>query len=344
MALEFPIEIDGKEIIAELRLPVDRPDAVVVPGYDVDTELAALELGFKPSPVAVLGYEWRLGLPTFLANAENLETFLESWSEQSDALPELDATTLGKVLNETARIVVQEDPELLSVPMDLSEFFPIVVELFPQFKRTKWDQAILWEHLLALYEDDQYEVLAELDEVTDRSLFSLTVANVDCEPRGLSAIDCEMEVQFVALDGDGDSEHWVVRATGAFRDAELEEWELTKTDYSEEPEDWRTEDFLERMGEDTDWIAVLEYEATTDPPFDVPLPDGDGDFAVFINDSLYGRFSDSEDAQLFVDMSDETIRREGLGDSVGLYELAEGVDPEESDFDEYDSSNWDQIG
>ena len=194
------------------------------------------------------------------------------------------------------------------------------------------------------YAVDEYDVLAELDSLTDRSLVSLTVANVDCEPRGLSAIDCEMEVQFEALDGDGDSEQWVVRATGAFRDAELEEWELTSTDYSEGPEDWRTEDFLERMGEDTDWIALLEYGANTDPPFDVPLPDGDGDFAVFINGNLYGRFSDSEAAQLFVDMSEETIQREGLGDSVGLYELADGVDPDEVDFDEYDISNWDQLG
>ena len=102
---------------------------------------------------------------------------------------------------------------------------------------------------------------------------------------------------------------------------------------------------IEKDNEEKPLLITDAAEIT--PLFDIE-PDSSGDFAVFINGALHGRFEDMGDAERFVKMSREVIEREGLGDDVGLYMIIEGreewAEEEDEDFDEDDIDNWEYIG
>lgn len=346
MGLDFPIEIEGiHNAKAILNTPVDGPNAVVIPDYDIEADMALAELGFQTSPVVRLVLEWSQGIPRFLMSEDNLTTFLEAIDEQGleTGMKKLglDKRSFGKILSEAAEFVLQTEGEPVRDMVDPANFFCIVFDELDSPSFLNWDEDVIWDYADIADESGDYDLFVKLEQLTQHTLASYHIGSPECDKQDDVSYRCSVDMEVHVL-YDEPRERWTLTGTAAFRDANLENWSVELDINSAYPE--MTQDLLGAMGEDTNWEDVLDYETRdcVEEP-ELPSTSWDGNYAVFINGHLLHRYDDSSDALRFLEMSMETIDREGLGDSVEAYQLSPDAYPEDDDFDEDDQNNWDLI-
>lgn len=340
MPLEFPISVKGEDLTAYLSLPVDKEDSIVIPGYDLEEGLVLEALGLDPDDAITLWSEWRQGLSRFLLSEDNLRTFLEQLKKQGlDSLP-ITREELGKTLSETVNSLqeVWTDTEVRDV-VNWQDFFEIVKEEYPGCAKLKWNEGVLEYYADLAFQDGLYDIFDIIDRMSMNTLYSLEAERCECSRTSLVSKHCEVSVRFIVLDSVEDQ--FVIEGTYSYTDAELENPEWIIDDNMYDGPKTETEDFLDTVGEETDWEIFIEercrlYDFELDPP---PSPAPDGDAAIFINEEFYDRFN-SYDAERFEEMSQEAIELHGLGESVVALTLRDDVDPDDPDFDEMDMDNY----
>ena len=340
---KFPITVDDQEIYAILSFPEDKDDSVSVSGYDVEAELAAEALGLS-SPIGQLASDWRGGAGFFIAQGDNLEHFFGNVldEENEEAYGLFTKQVLSKIFNTALQVIVAGAADI-----DESEFFSHVEDLDFRnidYDDLDWDQDLIASVAEAAWRNDDYDLIKALRPLYTRGEFAeLTEDSAKCDEEGETSVKCSVTYNFYFLEKL--RHEWTIRVVAKYTTAELTDFEFEEDDNSEEPPS-DVEPILNDMDEDTDWVSRVEQEAYYSQP-EVPDPDYSGDFAVFIDGSLHGRFEDMGDAERFVEMSREVVEREGLDNDVGLYKIIEGLEEEAEEEDEYfdedDIDNWSEI-
>ena len=341
MPLDYPITLESGAYVAKLEMPDSGKDPFVIPGYDLDADLAAEALGLGKTPVLELLEAWQEGLTPFLMDRDRLKTFLGALHSQrgSDTL-ELSDEKLGDALSHVVGDLFYQDPEEYGYE-EWPDFFDVVVNHYPPYKNLKWHRDTIYmlaESAIDNYAD--FELFALLNDLSGNTSYDLIISRCRCEAESDTSVVCEMDFELKILAFT--KEQFTIRGTYAYRDAELTDatFEVIYDRYSGPTVD--TVNLLDKLGEETEWEYVMEShclrEAFLEPP---PSPDSSGECAIFINDQFYDRF-DCDSGSLFEEMSQETIAREGLGEDVMLYMLRDGVDPDDPNFDESDIDNWEE--
>jgi len=342
MALDYPFTIDGVSYIVKLELPDSGKDPFVIPGYDMDPELAAEALGLGKTPVIQLFEDWASGLDKFLMHRERLEIFLNAlYSQRSREPLGLSPEKLGDALSDVVEELFYENAEDYGYD-DWPDFFDSVSKYYPLYKKLKWRQKTIDELAEAAYDFGVWEIFSTLNELSEKPCYELIVGQCRCEIESSTLVSCEIDFEFKILDFTKDQ--FTISGTYAYRDAELSDptFEADDRRYSYSAPNKGTTELLDELGEETEWECYMEShcwrDAILEPP---PNPDDNGNCAIFINNQFYDRF-DCDSGSLFEEMSQETIDREGLGEDVMLYMLRDDVDPDDPDFDESDVDNWEE--
>ena len=341
MALRYPITSYGTEYEALLTLPgTPGVEPVVIPGYDLEADLAAAALGLDPTPAVRLYAEWTSPLSRFLASTDNLENFLTQVHKQGLEAVGLTKKTLGTTLSSTLHLLWDDDEEVRD-KIDRDDFWYIVKENYPTYGNLEWDQVTIWDAAEEADNAGLPDVFAMLEGISKEALYEYIIEPPYIKETDDTSVEVEMDVVIKIL-GD-EKQRFMIRGSKAFRDAELEdfEWEVDLA-YSQEPDTYLAE-ILDELGEETDPEQLLRDHADiyVEEPYDVPHGDGEGDYAVFMDNQFHDRFLDYGYGERFVDLAREVVDREGLGTDVRLYELRDDVDPD--DFEETDIDNWEEI-
>lgn len=295
---------------------------------DVDAEVALAELGFELSQPVRRMFEWQKSPGDFLTSGPNLIAFLKALSAEGVwALGDISDDDVKNLFSFAAMAITEGNsdyfpPELIE---DVEHFFIMLERFYPQHladKKTGGQHAWPIEaiqrigEMAVLFEDGGAADAAE--SLTREKVFKLKVSNEYCEYADENTFfRCIAEVDFFILEHLYD--HWEVELTVSYRDAELTEWVLDEKCSKGGP-DSDVSCFLKRVrhipyGPE----ALLGDYMRQKEPSEPPYPDGTGDYAVFLNYQLLGRYEHEESARAFVNMSEATIIRENLRDMVGTY-------------------------
>ena len=316
-------------------------------GGDVDeeAELAALAMGFEPRGVMKKALLWEKSPDDFLTSSKNLKSFAKALRRQGvDALG-VSLDEVRHLLSFAAQTIVDGESNVekhLITCGCTDEFFQILDIYFPEHRRhmldpkaeLDWPRAAIRRFTeAAIFHEDEQALNDAEDLVRREDLLTVGIEIEKCERSYYETyVSCDAEVTLYILGSY--YEAWQIEGTGSFDDPTLSTWTIEET--AAYGLDSDTENALMHAGVTYEGRALLEDLSELTP--EVPIPDGDGDWAVFINGKLHGRWRDLDEAREFFVMSNEVAGRIKAGDTVGLY--AKANTPH---IDWTDIRNWKEI-
>ena len=251
------------------------------------------------------------------------------------AVSEHDVESLGIEDGKLADIIIEFIKNTQEInnedTVDLSGLISMVMKFWPQFVNTIEFKNNVGEIALAAYEKYNLDILSVLLEHNKKFV------TIKVRSDGVDVGDGHVETAaiFIVEIGDEEVDRWRAHYAGWYWDIDTMEWHVERQDDSEEPED-RVVTILEALG----YTNVEEYELSQIEPEEPGYhePDGKGDWAVFMDDEIWGQYKSESRAQETYDAMVDA--NEFSGRSSGRYiTLRHHVEPEDNEFEE----EWEEV-
>jgi hypothetical protein len=308
---------------------------------DVDegAELAGIALGLEPRGVMKKYVQWIKSPTAFLAGKRNFKGFVKALGRHGHEPLGLSLEQLQYLLAHTIRDIVdgEADPEGDDVfePGTVSYFMQLLDTYYPRHSSTKYTEgkfstdwppdAIREVMNSAVYhqDEDAYDAMDNL--VNKGELLEVVPGNLEFERPYIPPYSPRLAFGFSvrALVLGRPYEEWWYAGTATFADELLGDWEITEDRHSDNPPE-EVEQFFDDVGVAYDFHDIVSRLEGLEPPW-VPQFTYDGNFAIFRDEGFVGFFDSFEDANAFLSMSKQIIRRKylykksHLAPEIGVY-------------------------
>lgn len=315
---------------------------VQMPDHDMEYELSLIEFG-EPEPLCLYyGRKFERGFSEVFENQRLRKLFFEALEEQGvRALGFSDEYIAEEIIDFILSAYNSGRDERIEEALDLIED---VRNRLPWFAQTKQFMGRRNDLAIAAYNCyDGAPLYYELKMMAGRDLFQIK-SKITYESKDYGMVEKQASFSFVI--GDSAFDSWDAVWVGYYCTIDTMEWCVERVaESSSEPEE-QTKNFLKETGYDK-WEDVEERELDI-KEFGYNDEDGSGNWAIFHDDYLWGRFEKEESAYGTWSVMRDAEEYSGarwnstFGVDIKLMRLRDDLDKDE-DIDYQDIDNWEEV-